>query len=251
MALAVDLVVSTSETLKDFRSDERWEHMFDYIGDVAKVHNIDPQIREQRKRQPPKRLDNSVTLESTGYHEPLSTRRALKQTIYYPVLDHMLSEIDRRFSKVNLDHMKALQACTPNSSHFLDVSRLMPLASFYSLDTDLLANETSLAKRTLQDKTMESVMDVFTIILPMEAAFPTIKKLLQIALTLVVSTAQCERSFSALKRIKTYLRTTMSEERLANTAVISMEKDLADNVSFDDILTQFEGTDKNRTILLS
>ena len=78
-----------------------------------------------------------------------------------------------------------------------------------------------------------------------------LKTLLQVSLTLVVSTAQCERSFSALKRIKTYLRTTMSEQRLTDIPVLSMEKDLADSLSFDDILQEFEGTDKNRSIILS
>ena len=90
----------------------------------------------------------------------------------------------------------------------------------------LLTSECLLAKRTLEDKRveLESVMDVFKAIVPLETAFPTLKKLLQVSLTLVVSTAQCERSFSALKRIKTYLRTTMSEQRLTDIAVLSMEK---------------------------
>ena len=91
----------------------------------------------------------------------------------------------------------------------------------------------------------------FKAIVPLETAFPTLKRLLQVSLTLVVSTTQCERSFSALKRIKTYLRTTMSEQRLTDIAVLSMEKDLADSLSFDDILQEFEGTDKNRSIILS
>ena len=47
-------------------------------------------------------------------------------------------------------------------------------------------------------------------------AFPTLVKLLQIARTLAVSTAQCEWSFSALKRVKTFLRSTMSEQRLTD-----------------------------------
>ena len=106
-------------------------------------------------------------------------------------------------------------------------------------------------KRTLQDKDLKSVTDVYCQILPLQTAFPTIKKILQIGLTLAVNTAQCERSFSALKRIKIYLRTTMTEKRLTDIALLSIETDLSDTICLDDLLTEFEGQDKNRTIMLS
>ena len=43
--------------------------------------------------------------------------------------------------------------------------------------------------------------------------FPNIGRLLQITATLPVTSASAERSFSVLKRLKTYLRTTMGEVR--------------------------------------
>ena len=53
---------------------------------------------------------------------------------------------------------------------------------------------------------LESVMDVYSHLLPLQAAFPTLTKLLRIALTLAVSTAHCERSFSALEEDKNTLK---------------------------------------------
>ena len=44
--------------------------------------------------------------------------------------------------------------------------------------------------------------------------YPIIEILLQIFTTLQVTTATGERSFNALKLIKTYLRTSMQEDRL-------------------------------------
>ena len=93
--------------------------------------------------------------------------------------------------------------------------------------------------------------NVFNVVSSLSAAFPTLKCLIQIALTTVVSTAECERSFSALKRIKTYLRTTMREERLTDITILLMERDLADKISLDQVLHDFEDTDKNRSIILS
>ena len=53
-------------------------------------------------------------------------------------------------------------------------------------------------------------------------AFPNIHRLLLIACTLPISSAEAERSFSLMKRIKTCTRSTMSEERFSDLAVIAM-----------------------------
>ena len=92
--------------------------------------------------------------------------------------------------------MKALQSCNPNSSHFLEVSDITEMASFYSLNTDL-SNECTLAKSTLKDKALENGITSVSKHLPLSSAFPNLVKVLKIALTLAVSSAQCERSFSA------------------------------------------------------
>ena len=45
--------------------------------------------------------------------------------------------------------------------------------------------------------------------------YPNIKVLLQLALTLPVTSCECERSFSQLKLVKTTLRSTMAGEHLS------------------------------------
>ena len=69
--------------------------------------------------------------------------------------------------------------------------------------------------------------------------FPNLRTALQILLTISVSVASCERSFSKLKLIKTYLRSTMCQERLSNLAILSVEKDAFDSINFDTIIDQF------------
>ena len=82
----------------------------------------------------------------------------------------------------------------------------------------------------------------------MKLAFPNVVKLLQIAMTICVSTAKCERTFSSLKRIKSYLRSTMSEQRLTDMAILLIERDFADSLKLDDIVDEF--AKKNRRIML-
>ena len=227
---ASELIESTIGTLKSFRNEDTWKNTFEYIKTVADLHHIDmEEVRQIRQRRRPQRMEDFISETSTGQREPLNNSQSLKQNIYFPVIDLLLTEIGRRFNSTNIGIMKSVQACNPSSSTFLDPSQLASLASFYNLDTDLLATECLLAKRSLlgpqQNESIESVIDVYRLIIPLEATFPTLKKLLQISLTLAVSTAQCERSFSALKRIKTYLRTTMTEQRLIDISILSIERE--------------------------
>ncbi|XP_050523308.1 uncharacterized protein LOC126895471 [Daktulosphaira vitifoliae] len=62
---------------------------------------------------------------------------------------------------------------------------------------------------------------------------------LRIMFTLPVSTATAERSFSKLKLIKNYLKTTLNQEKTTNLAIISIERDIVDEMDFDDIIDTF------------
>lgn len=54
-----------------------------------------------------------------------------------------------------------------------------------------------------------------------------------------VSVASCERSFSKLKLIKNYLRSTMTEKRFASLAILTIERKAASVLDFDDVINKF------------
>ena len=61
--------------------------------------------------------------------------------------------------------------------------------------------------------------------------FNEITKLLTILVTLLMCSTEAERTFSTLKRIKTYLRNTIGQSRLNSLSVISIGRDLISNCS--------------------
>ncbi|CAF0831184.1 unnamed protein product, partial [Brachionus calyciflorus] len=63
--------------------------------------------------------------------------------------------------------------------------------------------------------------------------FPNINKLFQIYLTIPVSSATPERTFSCLKRIKTWLRNSIGQERVSNLAVLNIEKEEIEELDLD------------------
>jgi len=165
------------------------------------------------------------------------------------VLDAFLAELGHHFSQENIEIMRAIQAFNPDSEHFLDHTHRKHIALTYSLDYRLLRMESTLEKHTLAKAEMETV-DVLLELTPLRAAFPTLLKAIQIALTIAVSTAECERSFSALKRIKTYLRSTMTEKRLTDLAILAIEKELTSDLSLGAVVNEFATADRNRRIVL-
>lgn len=70
-------------------------------------------------------------------------------------------------------------------------------------------------------------------------AYPNIEIALRIYLTIPVSVASCERSFSKLKLIKNYLRSRTGQGRLTSLAILSIEHETAANLNFDDIIDEF------------
>ena len=62
---------------------------------------------------------------------------------------------------------------------------------------------------------------------------------------------ESERSFSALKRIKTRLRSSMAEDRLSALATLSIEREIAENLDFQMIIDEFGSADNNRRIVLT
>ena len=70
-------------------------------------------------------------------------------------------------------------------------------------------------------------------------SLPNIVILLRVFLTRAISVASCERSFSKLKLIKNYLRAAMSQTRLTDLAILSIERDLAEEIDFDVVIKDF------------
>ena len=75
----------------------------------------------------------------------------------------------------------------------------------------------------MQNKTHLELLD-FIIQSDLKETLPEAFKLLQLILTIPATTASVERSFSALKRIKNFYRSSMLQERLSSLGIISIEK---------------------------
>ena len=68
---------------------------------------------------------------------------------------------------------------------------------------------------------------------------------LRIFATLPVTTASSERSFSAMRRLKTYLKSTMGEQRLTSLALLPVHPDRP--VDKDSVLNEYAVSSNRRS----
>ena len=73
----------------------------------------------------------------------------------------------------------------------------------------------------------------------MMTSVPEITAACGLFLTLPVTVASAERSFSKLKLIKRYLRSTMAQERLDGLSLLAIESDAAQKLNIDDMVETF------------
>ena len=115
---------------------------------------------------------------------------------------------------------------------FLNANDMANLAGYYNLNLE--EEEMNLARnyiRTKQQKESEKdesdresiTMLKFYQLLDGDM-FPSLKKIVQVALTIPVTSCSCERSFSVLRRLKTWLRGRMGDDRLDDMAVLAIER---------------------------
>ncbi|PWA67310.1 hypothetical protein CTI12_AA318420 [Artemisia annua] len=117
------------------------------------------------------------------------------------------------------------------------------------IDANELFVELRLLNHFLPSENMSPV-DVLTF-LKQRDCFPNALIANRVLLTIPVTVASAERSFSKLKLLKSYLRSSMSQERLNGLAMIAIENDLLDNVDYKELVKNFASKNARRIALFS
>ena len=181
-----------------------------------------------------------------------STSQYFKRTISIPFLDHLVNQIHARFSETNLDALDALYAM-PNSV-LTDSAWLVGFSRFVKkYESDLpeyryLATELEMWSercRQIEGPPPLTVQDLLPYV--DNLSFPNILTAFKIFATIPVTTCTCERSISTLRRLKTYLRNTMTESRLLGLALLNVHREI--NLNIDAVINRFAMKHPRRMML--
>ena len=68
---------------------------------------------------------------------------------------------------------------------------------------------------------------------------PTVHQIIRLYLTVPITSATSERTFSALRRLLTYLRSSMTEKRLNHCLLLHIHKELTDSMDLVVVAKEF------------
>lgn len=241
LSTALELVDSITQVMKKRRSDDYFkENIWKYAQKMAEDASIDIAAPHSgRKTKTPARFQDGYLLESTGGREQTSLSiYESYRVIYYKAIDKVLMELHHRFGEPR-PMLQSIAALSPKCPTFLDFTSVCPLAQAYDFDLDALSNQLEIAKVILQQRNVESVEDCLKVLGENENAFPEAIRIYKIALTIPVASASAERSFSVLKRVKSYLRSTMGQQRLNDLAILAIERDFSKCMDFESVVDNF------------
>ena len=94
--------------------------------------------------------------------------------------------------------------------------------------------------------TIRTLADIITSSSIYIGVFSVVVKLLRLFMAVPVSTASAERSCSSLRRLETYLRSTMTQQRL-NNVVSHCHKHEIDNIDLTSVAKEVASAHENRT----
>ena len=72
-----------------------------------------------------------------------------------------------------------------------------------------------------------------------QSAFSQVWTVMKLLLVMPATNATSERSFSALRRVKSYLRSTMAQSRLNNLMIMHVHKERTDALSLSSVAQEF------------
>ncbi|XP_076054442.1 uncharacterized protein LOC143033123 [Oratosquilla oratoria] len=212
--------------VEGYRKDEYYENI---LRDTAAVVEQADEFDPPRKKVLGTQIDYKIT--------------------YFTIIDNILMSLRKRFSGMQeyaffelLDVNKFEEFANSFPIQHMDC----PINKYPGIfDCKSLVNELKYMYIDSDFKKCKSINTILELLYKLEliSAMPESIKLIKLLLTIPLTSVANERSFSTLDRIRSYLRSTMSQERLSSLARISIEKsilnDLDNKELHDRILQEF------------
>ncbi|CAM8948867.1 unnamed protein product [Rhodiola kirilowii] len=244
-------LVSTSKSLLQKLRDDGWSKLVEKVRTFCEKVNIEvPDFsthHETRRRA--SHQQNRVTVEH--YY---------RVDIFYTVIDSQLQELNNRFNDDSVELIILSSALDPKELRTTlrvdDICKLVE--KFYPLDFDedertslrMELQHFELVRQLPEFNTLTEISELCRWLMRTRKSnmFPLLYKVITLILTLPVSTATAERSFSRMNLVKNALRNKMEDDFLSDCLVVNIEKEIAKMFSTDSIIDDFRDLETRRSL---
>jgi len=175
-----------------------------------------------------------------------SEKENMKIKTFFPIIDALISNLNKRKEAYN-----ELNEKFGFFLHLEDIDqtelklRAEKLVNIYEDDLDIEFVEELLQFKQMVLCMPESQKNSFHALLKalikynISSTFPSIEIALKIFTCMPCSNASGERSFSVLKRVKTYLRSSLANEKTSSLSLLCMESKVVKNIDWSTLVKRF------------
>ena len=166
--------------------------------------------------------------------------------LFIPFMDHLLTELNDRLC-ISSPRLKAQYLLSHLIGHLTPAlweeikTEYRPFIEEDAVDMELDTWKYKIAQGGVYESLVDALDATYQLL-------PNLYAVLKVLLTMPVSTASAERSFSGLRRLKTYLKSTMSEQRLTGLALMHIHR--SQNIDTDQVLNAFDASGHRRIALV-
>ncbi|CAL9019916.1 unnamed protein product [Prunus brigantina] len=249
---AMNLVSSTKALIQELR-DDGWDSLLTKVNFFCEARNID--ILDMNARYVARRG------RARHQQDDFTIKHYYMIDIFYAAIDSQLQELNSRFSDQTTELLILGSALDPRevnkSFRIDDICQLVD--KFYPQDFEdhekiglrrQLQHFESDVVRLPEFKNLSTISDLsqWMVTTRRSMIYPLVYRVLVLVLTLPVSTATAERSFSAMRIVKTRLRNKMEDEFLTDSLIMYIEREIAEKFSIDSIIDDFRDMKEQRVL---
>uniref|UniRef100_A0A2S2PNG2 Zinc finger MYM-type protein 1 n=2 Tax=Schizaphis graminum TaxID=13262 RepID=A0A2S2PNG2_SCHGA len=234
---AINLIEGIIKTFESLRVETEFQKIWNNIINFAESNNLDllttvnDHCAKRQKKQPKNLNDFYVFTTTTMNSEPQNLNESNQTDIYhksctdyYQVIDCIVTNLKKRFSPESLKMASSIDSFHKLnydlSKYFIEHYKGLVNVDVHALRSEMLVAKNCLT-RTKLNFDLEEVKSVVDL-----KVYPNLYTFLSLSLTIPISSSTCERSFSAMRKIKNWLRTSMHQDRFSNASIIYIEKDI-------------------------
>ena len=247
---------ATVSTLQSIRTDEHFDLFYAKVKKFAEVHDVSEPSLPRRRNPPPQRIDMYFGATQDAPRHPETPQDDFRRK-YFEAVDGIIECIKDRFDQEDYQMYAVCEQLLVKAARKEDYSvELEFVTNFYGDDfkRNLLDTQLKTFPFVLSDADNVTTFNdlrkrVKKLSKGTKLLISEVIKVLKLIIVMPATNAVSERSFSAMRRLYTYLRTNMSQNRLNHTMVLHVHKEKTDALSMVDIANDFvEGSEHRMTL---
>jgi len=245
--MLIDVAIEKVEGLISFFKDYRetgFLEALEIAKGIALEMDIGTTFHKRREIKRKRHFDENLDDTNAGTQ---SAEELFRISYFLPVVDQAISSLTTRFEQYQSYQQNFGFLFTSETLQSLDDTSLKSscdnLGAVLTKDgkSDVDANELYVELKFLQGFIPKENMGPVEILkfLKRHDCFPNASIAYRVLLTIPVTVASAERSFSKLKLLKSYLRSTMTQQRLNDLATIALESEVPEKIDYEHIIEDF------------